>query len=85
MVRPDRVAQAQPSSVLTTEIISASAGTICTRRIATRKATRPRNRNRATATAARNAVTNANATVSSVTRRLFPNDDQKFSPLEHAR
>ena len=71
--------RSQPSSVLTTEIISASAGTICTSRIVTRNATRPRNRKRDTATAARNAVTSANPTVSNVTCRLLPNDDQKFS------
>ena len=86
MVRPTiELRRSQPSSVLTTEIIRASAGTICTSRITTRNATRPRNRNRETATAARNAVTRANPTVSSVTCRLLLNDDQKCSRSKTAR
>jgi hypothetical protein len=64
---------------LTTEIISASAGTICTSSTMTRNASRPRKRKRDTATAARKAVNSAKTTVSSVTCRLLANEDQKWS------
>ncbi len=69
----------QPSSTLNSEMISASAGTICTSRMATMNALRPRNRNRDTATAARKAMTRASVTVSRVTIRLLRSDDQKNS------
>ena len=60
-------------------MISASAGTICTSRIAMMNALRPRNRKRETATAARNAMNSASTSTSSVTVRLFFTAVQKKS------
>ena len=56
---------------------SAFSGTICTPMTMTMKAVRPRNPNRATATAARNETTMEMATTESTTVRLLTTSFQK--------
>ena len=58
------LSRSQPSSILYWEMNSPSTGIIWITSSVTMKLVRPRNRNRLTATAARNAKTSATATVS---------------------
>ena len=67
----------RPSRMRNSEMISASAGIICTISTVTRNAMRPRNRKRASATAARNATTSASTTTTAVTIALLRSDVQK--------
>ena len=74
----------RPSRMRNSEMISASAGIICTIRARSRGTRRrPRNRKRASATAARKATTSASATTMPVTIALFFNDVQKYSRSKH--
>ena len=68
-----------PSRIWNSEMINASAGIIWMRITRTRNDARPRNRNRASATAARKATTSANPTTISVTSALFFIAVQKYS------
>ena len=67
----------RPSRMRNSEMMSASAGIIWTTMTVIRNALRPRNRKRASATAARKATISASTTTVPVTSALFFIDVQK--------